>query len=77
MDPNQEAFVVHVAILSSEMAIHPSRLAQINSLKGKEPPVTVPAEYLNYADVFSEKLAALLPEHTETINTHAIKLEKS
>ena len=27
LDPNQEAFVVHVATLSSEMAIHPSRQA--------------------------------------------------
>ena len=75
MDPNQEVFVVHVATLSSEMVIYPSRLAQIASLKAKEASVTVLAEYLDCANVFSEKLAAILSEHTE-INTHAIKLEK-
>ena len=75
LDPNQEAFVVYVATLSSEMAIHLSRLAQIALLKAEEAPVTVPAEYSDSIDVFSEKLAAVLPEHTE-INTYAIELEE-
>ena len=76
LDPNQEAFVVHVATLTAEpMTIHPARQAQIASLKAEEAPVTVPEEYSDYADVFSEKLAAVLPEHTET-NTHAIELEE-
>ena len=75
LDPNQEVLVIYVAILSSEMAIHPSRLAQIASLKAEEAPVTVLAKYLDYANVFFEKLAVVLSEHTE-INTHAIKLEE-
>ena len=37
--------------------------------------VTVPVEYFNYADIFSKKLAKVLPERTG-INKHAIKLEE-
>ena len=44
-------------------------------LKAEEAPVTVPAEYLDYVNVFSEKLTAVLSQHTK-INTHAIKLEE-
>ena len=67
--------MVHVAIITSEIAIHPARQAQIASLKAKKAPVTVTEEYSDYADVFSEKPTAVLPEHTE-INTHAIELEE-
>ena len=56
------------------MAIHLSRLAQIASLKAEETPVTVPAGYSDYADIFSKIFAAVLLEHTE-INTYAIELE--
>ena len=76
LDLNKEAFVVHVATVTAEpMTIHPARQAQIALLKAEEAPVTVPAEYSDFADVFSEKYAAVLPEHTE-INTHAIDLEE-
>ena len=75
MDQNQEAFVIHIATLSSEMAIHQSCLAQIASLKVEEAPVTVPAEYSDYTKIFSEKLAAVLPEHTK-IKIYAIELEE-
>ena len=76
LDPNKEAFVVHVATVTAEpMIIHPAREAQIALLKANEAPVTIPVEYSDFSDVFSEKSAAELPEHTE-INTHAIDLEE-
>ena len=37
--------------------------------------VIVPAEYLDFADVFLEKSANILPEQTR-VNEHAIELEK-
>ncbi len=42
-------------------------------LKADEAPTEVPSEYADFADVFSPKLAAELPEHTG-INDHAIEL---
>ena len=39
-------------------------------------PTKVPAEYLDFADVFSPDLASELPEHTG-INDHAIELVES
>ena len=57
------------------MAIYLARQAQITLLKAEEAPVTVPEEYSDYTDVFFEKLATVLPEHTK-INTHAIDLEE-
>ena len=55
------------------MNIHPEREAQIALLKAKKFSVSVLAEYLDFADVFSEELAAVLPEHIE-INIYAIDL---
>ena len=57
------------------MNIYPARQAQIALLKAKKAPITVPIKYSDFANVFSEKLAAMLPEHTE-INTNAIDLEE-
>lgn len=37
--------------------------------------VTVPAEYSDFADVFSKKSAAVLPERTD-LNKHAIELRE-
>ncbi len=75
LDPEHEAFVVHVAALSVDSGdkVHPSRRAQIAHLKVDEAPIEVPSEYADFADVFSPKLAAKLPEHT-WINDHAIEL---
>ncbi len=75
LDPEHEAFVVHVAALSVDSSdeVHPSRKAQIVHLKADEAPTKVPSEYADFADVFSPKLAAELPEHTR-INNHAIEL---
>ena len=66
--------MVHVSSLSLElkMTIQPAQEAQIASLLAKE--VTVPAEYSDFADVFSKESAKVLPEHTG-INKHAIKLK--
>ena len=75
LNPNKEVFVVHVATITSEMAISLAHKARISLLKAEEAPVTVPAEYSDFANVFSEKLARVLPEHIE-INTYSIDLEE-
>ena len=71
LDPAHETFVVHVASLSST----PLNRPQISGLIAKEAPTKVPAEYLDFADVFSPDLASELPRHPR-INDHAIKLVK-
>ena len=53
--------------------VHPFLRPQIFSLIAKAAPIKVPAEYLDFADVFSPDLASELPEHTE-INNHTIEL---
>ncbi len=75
LDSEHEGFVVHVAALSVDLVdeMHPSRRAQIAHLKADEAPTKVPSEYADFADVFSPKLAAELPEHTR-INDYAIEL---
>ena len=73
LDSDQEAFVVHVATLFSSMEVHPE--VQVAALIADEAPVTIPAEYSDFEDMFSKESAAVLPEHTE-INTHAIDLEE-
>ena len=55
------------------MTIHPARKAQLALLLAKE--VTMPTEYLDFADVFSAKSANVLQERTGA-NEHAIKLEE-
>ena len=72
---NVEAFVVHVTSISlskPKMSIHPARKAQIASLIAKE--VKILTKYSDFADVFSEKKALVLPERTD-LNEHAIELE--
>ncbi len=75
LNPEHEAFVVHVATLSVDSGdkMHPSRRAPIAHLKADEAPTEVSSEYADFADVFSPKLAVELLEHTE-INDHAIEL---
>lgn len=48
-------------------------MAQITCLKANKVFTSVPSKYANFADVFSENLAAKLPKHTK-INNHAINL---
>ena len=85
LDPESETFVVHVASLSSDASpsssplkldVHPSCRPQVSGLIAEEAPMKVPAEYLDFADVFFPDLASELPEYTG-INDHAIELVKS
>ena len=73
LDENVEAFVVHVSSLESRMTIHPAREAQLALLLTEE--VTVPVEYSDFADVFSEKSVNVLPKRIG-VYEHAIKLEE-
>ena len=85
LDLESETFVVYVPSLSSnaspsssplKLNVHPSRRPQVSGLIAEEAPTKVPAEYSDFADVFSPDLASKLPEHTE-INDHAIELVES
>ena len=64
---------MHVSFLRSRMTIHPAREAQLVLLLAKE--VIVPTNYLDFADIFLEKSANVLPERTGA-NEHAIELEE-
>ena len=72
LDENSETFVVHVASLNMTPGIYPDRAAQIASLLAKE--VRIPDKYSDFANVFSEAKALVLPERTK-LNEHAINLE--
>ena len=72
LDEKSETFVVHVISLNRTPGIHPDRAAQIASLLAEE--VRIPDKYSDFANVFSEEKALVLPEHTE-LNEHAIDLE--
>ena len=80
LNPENETYIIHVASLSSTLLVasfdvQPLRKPQISGLIAKETPTKIPAEYSDFADVFSPDLATELPKHTE-INTYAIDLEK-
>ena len=72
LDENIEAFIMYVSFLELKMTIYLTRQDQMALLLAEK--VTVPAEYSDFADVFLEKLANILPEQIE-INEHTIKLE--
>ena len=57
------------------MTIHLDRKAQIALLKAQKASVSVPAEYLDFPNVFSEEFAVVLSEYTE-ITTYAINLKE-
>ncbi len=75
LDPEYEAFVVYVAALNVDSGneMHPSKKAQIAHLKVDETPSEMLGKYVDFADVFSPKLVAELPEHIG-INDHTTKL---
>ena len=78
LNPEYKTYVVHVASLyfTSSVAsldVHPFWRPQISGLIAEEAPMKVPAEYLDFADVFFPDLAFELPEHTG-ISNHAIEL---
>ena len=60
LNENIEAFVLHLSFLGSRINIYLVRKAQLALLLTTK--VTVPTEYLNFADVFLEKSANVLPE---------------
>ena len=62
LDPEYETYVVHVVSLSStppfDANVHLSRRPQISGLIAEETSTNVPAEYANFADVFSLTLGS-------------------
>ena len=72
MNEKSETFVVHMASLNLVPRIHLDKAAQITSLFIKE--VKIPDEYSDFADVFLEEKALVLPERTK-LNEHTINLE--
>ena len=73
LDKNVEAFMMHVSSLGLWMTIHLARKAQLVLLLAKK--ITVPTNYSDFADVFSEKSANILPKRLRA-NEHAIELKK-
>ena len=82
LDLESETFVIHVASLSSntspssfplKLNVYPSYRPQVFGLIAKKAPTKVPAEYLDFADIFSSDLTSKLLKHTR-INDHAIEL---
>ena len=73
LNENREAFIVYVnfLILGLRMTIHLAKKTQITLLLAKE--VIVPVKYLDFADIFLEESANILPEQTQG-NKHTIKL---
>ena len=82
LDLKHKTYLVHVKSVSSivspssfplELDVHPSRRPQISGLIAKEAPTKIPAEYLDFMDVFFLDLTSKLSKYTR-INNHAIKL---
>ena len=75
LDLEHEAFIVYIAVLNIDLddEMHPSRKAQIAHLKADEAPTKVPSKYIDFADVFSPKLAIELSKYMK-INDHTIEL---
>ena len=76
LNVNSKMFVMHMAIRKQEkIAVNSKKQAHIGALLFNKALTEVPAEYINYNNVFSEKYVAKLSENTG-INEHVIKLEK-
>ena len=65
--------MVHISSSKSKIIIYLARETQMALLLAKK--VTVPAKYTDFADVFSNESANILPEQIG-VNEHAIKLEE-
>ena len=75
LDENSEIFVMHMTALEAPLSrflIHLDRKTQIGSLLIKK--VTIPNKNFDFANIFSEEKALVLPEQTE-LNKYTIKLE--
>ena len=75
LDFDKKTFVIYIATITSEITIYPEHKAQITFLKTKKALISVPAKYLDFANIFSKELTIVLPKHTK-ISTHAIDLEE-
>lgn len=77
LDENVEAFIVQMTSLNLrklKMSIHPPRKTQITLLFAKK--LKIPAEYLDFSDVFPGEKALVLLELIK-LNQYAIKLQDS
>lgn len=76
LDPGKEIFVIYITCLglSSKMSIYQTWKAQIILLVAKK--IIIPAKYLDFANIFLEKLAIELFKHS-AINKYSINLEPS
>ena len=75
-----ETYIVHVGSVSSNASpssspldVHLSRRPQISDLVVEEVSTKIPANYLDFVDIFSPDLASEVFKHTGT-NDHVIKL---
>ena len=75
LDLKYEAFLVYIAALNINLndKVYPSKKAWIAHLKANKVFTKILNRYADFADDFSSKLAAKLPEHTR-INDHVIEL---
>ena len=73
MNENIKVFMVYVSSLKLKITIHPAKEAHMALFLAKK--VTVLAEYLDFANIFLEKSANILPEQTE-VNKYGIQLEE-
>ena len=80
LDSEYETYVIHVGSVSSDLLsssspldVHPSRRSQVSGLIAENTPTKVPAEYFDFADIFSLNLTSELFKYIR-INDHAIKL---
>lgn len=71
-DPKQEAFIVYITTLFAKpMKVYLDYKVQITILIADKTLITIPAEYLDFANAFSQKSTAVLPKHIE-FNTYTI-----
>ena len=72
LDENSKTFIIYVVSLNLAPGIYPDKAAQIASLFTKD--IKILDKYFDFANIFSEEKALVLPERTE-LNEHAIDLE--
>ena len=82
LDSKHKIYVVHIGLVSSnalssfsplELDVYSFRRFQVSGLIVKEDSTKIPAEYSDFADIFSSDLTSELSEHTG-INNHVIEL---
>lgn len=63
-DPENETFIVHIALLSSDFDEHPSNRAQIALFKIDEALTFVLSKFADFANVFPLNITIKLPKYT-------------